>query len=154
MYRTDWQLHPFFDNSLPESGEKLQWIIYEEVRRAPSQPRTLPHLLWNHLAGQVAQTKRPFVVIFCTDGDADLRTPAIQHQIRRAARALANPLCIGVYIYGPKASNWAALQQDLAPLYQKNLLKRFPASDMDIEPLCTAIEQARMGRPPRADASF
>jgi len=113
-YRTDSTSVPFFDNRVPDSGERFTRIAATELGSTPARTGTHPSEFYAAIAPTVVAAGR-CVVVAIGDGDEDgidLTTADVQTR-HAAATMAANPEAM-VFIEATRG-NWPRLQKLFSP---------------------------------------
>jgi hypothetical protein len=146
LYRVDRDTQRICGPDVPESGESLERTLISQMQTEAQQAGTYPATFWEMAARQAAEeatrTAQPIAIVFFTDGDNDDRQPQAMARILAAARRLAsNPYVVAVCVFGVKKENTGRLDKEFAALGER--FRLYPASDLNIAPVCNRLEEAR-----------
>lgn len=149
VMRVDRQVNEFYAGP-PQGYEAFLPLLLNHTQSPPKTSGTFPANFWDAAAARADNPQltpgQKVVICYYGDADNDDLSPTAREQIAAAAVVLAkNPRILGVWIYGAKPENWAALRQLFAPL--EGRLHLSPREGMNPRPLLDEVDAARRAIP-------
>lgn len=142
LYRVDDTVNEFSDGLYDGDMERTLTGVVAEVKDHPAKRGTYPAKFWRHVADNAEQSRVPVVILLMSDGDNDDMTAQAIHEMKVAAKRLAQCKRVSaVALCGASSANWESLKTIFQPLGERFHL--WTPSDMNTEKPITLLRKAQ-----------